>query len=94
MELHAGGASASPDPVNQGSDLARRVSRLAAERATLFDRAGTSFGLSDADKARLRLVEQQLDECFLARRAQRAERNARRFGPHYTPRSAVRKGDT
>jgi hypothetical protein len=61
------------------ADIARQVKKLASERGALFDKAGTTFGLSDADQARLRAVEQELDECFLARRQQRAVRDAVRF---------------
>jgi len=60
-------------------DLDRRATRLAMERAALFDKAGASFGLSEADQRRLHVVERELDECFLARRRQRAANDARRF---------------
>jgi hypothetical protein len=65
-------------PVEAGN-LDRRLNRLASERAELFDRAGAHFGLSAPEHERLSMIERQLDECFLARRRVRAERNARRF---------------
>jgi hypothetical protein len=72
-----------PDP---GSDrpvdaagLRRRVNQLATERGALFDKAGASFGLSRVDQQRLSTIERELDQCFVARRRLRAERDARRF---------------
>ena len=50
------------------------VTRLASERSTLFNRSGSSFGLSAADQNRLRVVERELDECFGALREIRAVR--------------------
>jgi hypothetical protein len=60
-------------------DVEARVSKLVAARAALFEKSGASFGLSDADQAKLKGIEQELDECFLARRQQRALVDARRF---------------
>jgi hypothetical protein len=60
-------------------DLDRRATKLAMERAALFDKSGASFGLSETDQRRLKVVESELDECFLARRRQRAVTDARRF---------------
>ncbi len=57
----------------------RRVSRLAAERTALFGRAATHPGLSAVEQQRLSMIERELDDCFLARRRQRAERDANRF---------------
>jgi hypothetical protein len=68
--------SASSD---RASDLDRRMERLATERGVLFEKAGGRNGLSDADQQRLKVVERELDECFLARRQQRALHDARRF---------------
>jgi hypothetical protein len=65
--------------VSDVSGLERNINRLAVERGALFDRAGTSFGLSTADQQRLGSIERELDECFVARRRLRAERDARRF---------------
>jgi hypothetical protein len=64
-----------------GDDLPldRRMARLAAERGALFGKAGSNFGLSGSDQQRLKMVERELDECFDARRRQRAASNARRF---------------
>jgi hypothetical protein len=56
-----------------------RVNRLAAERTTLFRKAGTTSGLSDPERARLKAIERELDDCFTLRRQQRAARDARRF---------------
>jgi hypothetical protein len=55
------------------------MTRLAEERGALFDKAGSNFGLSIGDQARLKSIERELDECFLARRRQRAKQDARRF---------------
>ena len=65
--------------VPQETDLDRRMNKLAVERGALFEKAGASFGLSPADHERLKAVERELDECFLARRQQRAVTDARRF---------------
>lgn len=67
------------EPVADAASLERRVKRLADERAALFDKAGASFGLNTVEQQRLGIVERELDECFLARRRLRAERDARRF---------------
>jgi hypothetical protein len=64
--------------VDRGS-IERSVARLATERTTLFNRSGSSFGLSAADQNRLRVVERELDECFGALREMRAVRDATRF---------------
>ena len=61
------------------SQLDKRMTRLATERGALFDKAGVSFGLTAADQQRLKAIERELDECFLARRQQRAIVDARRF---------------
>ena len=60
-------------------DVEAEVKRLVAARAALFEKSGASFGLSDADQLKLKTIEQELDECFLARRQQRALVDARRF---------------
>jgi len=65
-------------PVDAAS-LGRRVNQLATERGVLFEKAGASFGLSRVDQQRLGAIERELDQCFLARRRLRAEREARRF---------------
>ena len=72
---HSGVAS----PVDATS-AERRVNRLAAERTSLFVRAASNLGLSTIDQQRLSMIERELDDCFLARRRQRAERDAGRFG--------------
>jgi hypothetical protein len=61
------------------TELDRRMTRLADERGALFEKAGTSAGLSATEQTRLKAVERELDECFLARRQQRAQVDARRF---------------
>ena len=61
------------------ANIERSVSRLATERTTLFNRSGSSFGLSVVDQERLRAVERELDECFGALREIRAVRDASRF---------------
>jgi hypothetical protein len=60
-------------------ELDRRTTRLAEERAALFEKAGAAFGLSAGDQQRLTAIERELDECFLARRRERALYDARRF---------------
>jgi hypothetical protein len=60
-------------------DLDRRTTRLATERAALFEKAGDPVGLSVAEQQRLKVIERELDECFLARRRERALADARRF---------------
>jgi hypothetical protein len=70
--------SGSDRPVDAAS-LRRRVNQLATERGALFEKAGASFGLSRVDQQRLGTIERELDQCFLARRRLRAERDARRF---------------
>jgi hypothetical protein len=60
-------------------ELDRRTTRLAEERTALFDKAGSSSGLTTRDQERLRSIERELDECFLTRRRQRAQFDARRF---------------
>jgi hypothetical protein len=59
--------------------VGRRLTRLAAERGALFEKAGRNFGLSPNDQQRLRTIERELDECFVARRSNRASSTARRF---------------
>jgi hypothetical protein len=67
------------EPTEDRAALERRLEKLSTERTELFALAGTAAGLSKADQARLATVEQELDECFLAVRRLRAERDARRF---------------
>jgi hypothetical protein len=67
------------DKPTNASNLERSIERLTDERGALFDRAGAAFGLSAPDQQRLSTIERELDECFLARRRLRAERDARRF---------------
>jgi hypothetical protein len=84
MERHSGF-----DHSGEAGNLDRRVSRLASERGALFDKAGADIGLSTVEQQRLGTIERELDECFLARRRQRAEVNARRF-EHVRP--SLRRG--
>jgi hypothetical protein len=62
-----------------GPGLDRRVNRLATERTTLFAKAGSNTGMTQADRQRLKDIERELDDCFAVRREQRAARDARRF---------------
>jgi hypothetical protein len=55
------------------------MTRLAAERGALFEKSGSNFGLSAKDQQRLTAIERELDECFVARRRNRAASDARRF---------------
>ena len=68
------------EPVGIDRDaLELRVARLAADRATLFQRANVNGSLTAPERARLTSTERDLDECFLALRRQRAIRDSRRF---------------
>jgi hypothetical protein len=67
-------------PLGSVTELDRRMTRLATERGALFEKAGVSLGLSEAEQQRLKVIERALDECFIERRRERAERDARRFG--------------
>jgi hypothetical protein len=60
-------------------ELDRLTARLAMERAALFEKAGATAGLSSSEHQRLKVIELELDECFLARRRERALTDARRF---------------
>jgi hypothetical protein len=79
----------SPDAMADRAGLERRLSRLAIERAALFDKAGASFGLSAPERQRLNAVERELDECFVLRRQQRAARDISRFARDGAPRSTA-----
>jgi hypothetical protein len=68
-----------PQHPGEGARLEHQVNRLVNERSALFDKAGLSYGLSEADQQRLGTIERELDECFLARRRLRADRDAQRF---------------
>jgi len=68
-----------PEQTRDGARVERQVNKLVNERGALFDKARTSRGLSDVDRHRLVTVERELDECFLARRRLRADRDANRF---------------
>jgi hypothetical protein len=57
----------------------RRIQRLSAERTELFARGSGSRTLTDTERKRIREIDQTLEDCFRERRAQRAERTARRF---------------
>lgn len=61
------------------STLKRQAESLANERMTLFARANANSGLAPADHARLKAIEQELDDCFNALRRQRAAADVRRF---------------
>jgi hypothetical protein len=60
-------------------DPEQRVNELTVERSALFEKASTDAGLSADEQQRLRAIEVALDECFLARRRQRAARDLHRF---------------
>ncbi len=75
-------SSMEPRPSESAIDaqaLAQRVAQLAEERGALFDKASNDFGLSTIGRERLASIERELDECFLSRRRQRADLDARRF---------------
>jgi hypothetical protein len=82
------------DKAHDASDLERTINRLAVERGTLFDQAGASFGLTAVQQQRLSVVERELDECFLARRRLRAERDSRRFDAGMPFRRSLRREAT
>jgi hypothetical protein len=75
-------------------NLERTINRLAVERGALFDKAGASFGLTVVEQQRLNTVERELDECFLARRRLRADRDSRRFDGGMTFRRHLRREAT
>ena len=58
---------------------ARKVEELVSERQALFGAAGANAARTAAVQARLTAIEQELDQCFLAVRAERAVRDAARF---------------
>jgi hypothetical protein len=60
-----------------------QIHRLSTERTALFAKGSGSGTLCDTDRRRLREIEHLLEECFQARRAQRAARDANRFGRNY-----------
>src|SRR5689334_21647948 len=68
-----------PDGADGGAGLERQVNRLVTERSALFDKAGTSLGLSSVELQRLSAIVRELDECLLARRRLRSDRDAQRF---------------
>lgn len=63
----------------ESARLERQVNKLVSERGELFDKAAASHGLTNVDQQRLVRIERELDECFVARRRLRAERDAQRF---------------
>jgi hypothetical protein len=63
----------------RGPEMERRIEQLAAERIALFARASADANTSALARDRLKAIERELDECFLAVRSQRAERDAKRF---------------
>jgi hypothetical protein len=76
------------------ASLKRRVNQLATERGVLFEKSGASFGLSPVDQQRLGAIERELDQCFLARRRLRAERDARLFDRETPHRARVPRRPT
>jgi hypothetical protein len=69
----------SEEPHVDPAAIARRLTRLAADRTTLFRAASVNGCLTREEHARLTATEQQLDECFNALRRQRALRDTHRF---------------
>jgi Protein of unknown function (DUF2630) len=65
--------------VHTNDGVERQIQRLSAERTTLYAKGNNNHPLTDADRRRLREIEVTLDDCFKARRAQRAARDANRF---------------
>ena len=59
-------------------ELKRRIERLSAERIELFAHSGDSTSNKLA-RERLKTIERELDECYLAVRETRAVRDAERF---------------
>ena len=66
------------------ANLEGRLADLAIERGELFDTANATGRLTAREQERLLTVERERDECFLARRASRAERDAQRFDREQT----------
>jgi len=69
----------SPDAALEEGEPDQRVDELTVERSALFDKASTEHGLSADEQQRLHAIELELDECFTARRRQRAARDLHRF---------------
>jgi hypothetical protein len=84
----------SADRAHEAPNLERSISRLADERGALFDKSGASFGLTAVEQERLSVIERELDECFLARRRLRAERDSRRFDGGMSFRRGLRREGT
>lgn len=82
------------DAAREQVTLERRVKELTVERSALFEKASIGSGLSSQDQQRLHAIERELDECFVARRRQRAARELHRFAPDgIARRSAVTATD-
>lgn len=73
------GTSVNPDGNADTSGLDRKLNRLATERSVIFARGGKDRGLSAPERARIKAIEVELDECFALRRQRWAARDARRF---------------
>ncbi|MFF7360121.1 DUF2630 family protein [Streptomyces sp. NPDC008125] len=54
------------------SDILTNIDELVAEERSLRDRSAAALGLSAEEKARLRTVEVQLDQCWDLLRQRRA----------------------
>jgi hypothetical protein len=67
------------DRSDKNMSAAQKLEHLAAERQALFGAAGANAGRTAAVQAKLDQIERELDECFLAVRAERAVRDAERF---------------
>ena len=57
------------------SDVLGRINELAHEEEGLYERAGDD-GLNDAERARLKTIEVQLDQCWDLLHQRRARRRA------------------
>lgn len=67
------------DAAPNTQNVTREIERLSAERTSLFGKANGKTTLTDAERRRLREIEQALDERYKLRREQRAARDSQRF---------------
>ena len=70
-----------PDPMTtrHRAEIERKIEQLSTERISLFARRNTGSNAAAVDRTRLKAIERELDECFVAVRSQRAQRDAKRF---------------
>ena len=60
-------------------EVKRRIEQLSTERISLFAHAHCDANAVAVDRVRLKAIERELDECYVAVRSERARRDAKRF---------------